>query len=72
MAGQWRGSAAFVLPPAYFFGGHRFEPSSGLLTRGDIEVRLRPKTAAVLAVLLRRAGEVLTKAELVDLSLIHI
>ena len=66
MAGQWSGSAAFVTPPAYFFGGHRFEPSSGLLTRGATEVRLRPKTAAVLAVLLGRAGEVVTKAELVD------
>ena len=66
MAERWSGSAAFVTPPAYFFGGHRFEPSSGLLTRGDIEVRLRPKTAAVLAVLLGRAGEVVTKSALVD------
>ena len=66
MAERWSGSAAFVTPPAYFFGGHRFEPSSGLLTRGAIEVRLRPKTAAVLAVLLGRAGEVVTKSALVD------
>ena len=66
MAAQRSESAAFVTPDAYFFSGHRFEPSNGLLTRGGVEIRLRPKTAAVLAVLVSRAGEVVTKAELVD------
>jgi adenylate cyclase len=46
------------------FEGHRFEPLTGRLFRGEAEVRLTPKAAAVLGVLLARAGQPVTKEEL--------
>jgi DNA-binding winged helix-turn-helix (wHTH) protein/predicted ATPase len=49
-----------------FFPGFRFEAGSGRLWRDDEEVQLRPKTAAVLRYLLGRAGDVVTKQELMQ------
>ncbi|MFF2275958.1 AAA family ATPase [Agromyces sp. NPDC058126] len=66
MAARPGGSISFAAPTSYYFGGHRFEPSTGLLVSGGVEQRLRPKTAAVLAMLLARDGELVTKADLVD------
>lgn len=48
------------------FGGFRFEPSKGLLFRDGELVRLGRRSAQLLGALLRRRGEVLTKAELID------
>jgi TolB-like protein/Tfp pilus assembly protein PilF len=39
------------------FGGYRFEAGTGRLWAGDREIRLTPKAAAVLEVLVSRAGE---------------
>lgn len=58
--------ASSHLPETYFFDGGTFEPSSGRLVHLDAEVRLRPKTAGVLAALLERPGQVISKSELVD------
>ncbi|SIN86119.1 winged helix-turn-helix domain-containing protein [Agromyces cerinus] len=66
MTGQLGDPASFVTPAVFYFAEHRFEPPSGRLIRGEQRLRLRPKTAAVLLLLLRRAGEVVTKAELID------
>lgn len=44
----------------------RFEPASGPLRRGRDVVTLRPKSAAVLALLVAHAGEVVSKRELLD------
>jgi TolB-like protein len=46
------------------FGGFRFEPPSGRLWFGEREIRLTPKAAGVLAALVARAGELVTKQEL--------
>jgi DNA-binding winged helix-turn-helix (wHTH) protein/predicted ATPase len=46
------------------FGRHRFEPRSGRLWLGSREIRLTPKAAAVLALLIERAGQVVTRDEL--------
>ncbi len=46
------------------FGPFRFEPPSGRLWSGEREVRLTPKAAAVLSVLLARAGEPVSKEAL--------
>jgi adenylate cyclase len=46
------------------FGGYRFDAESGRLWSGSREVRLTPKAAAVLTVLVTRAGEPVTKEEL--------
>jgi len=46
------------------FGGYRFEPSSGRLWLREREIRLTPKAAAVLAALVARAGELVTKQAL--------
>jgi TolB-like protein/DNA-binding winged helix-turn-helix (wHTH) protein len=45
------------------FGHHRFDPRSGRLWSGKREVRLTPKAAAVLAVLVERAGQPITRRE---------
>lgn len=58
--------ASSHVPDTYFFDGGTFEPLSGRLVHLDAEVRLRPKTAGVLAALLERPGQVISKAELVD------
>src|SRR5262245_7949986 len=46
------------------FGRHRFDPQSGRLWTGQREVKLTPRAAAVLAVLIGRAGQVVARAEL--------
>lgn len=46
------------------FGRHRFDPHAGRLWAGAREIRLTPKAAAVLAALVRRAGEPVTRREL--------
>jgi DNA-binding winged helix-turn-helix (wHTH) protein/predicted ATPase len=46
------------------FGRHRFDPRAGRLWAGRREIRLTPKAAAVLAVLIERAGEPVTRREL--------
>jgi predicted ATPase len=48
------------------FGHHRFDPQSGRLWAGRREVGLTPRAAAVLAVLLARAGQLVTRRELFD------
>jgi TolB-like protein/DNA-binding winged helix-turn-helix (wHTH) protein len=45
------------------FGRHRFDPRTGRLWSGKQEVRLTPKAAAVLAVLVARAGQPVTRRE---------
>jgi predicted ATPase/DNA-binding winged helix-turn-helix (wHTH) protein len=46
------------------FGRHRFDPHAGRLWWGRREIRLTPKAAAVLAALVARAGEPVTRREL--------
>ena len=46
------------------FGRHRFDPHAGRLWSGEREIRLTPKAAAVLAALLARAGEPVTRRDL--------
>src|SRR5215510_4886026 len=46
------------------FGRHRFDPRSGRLWAGQREVRLTPRAAAVLAALVERAGQLVTRSEL--------
>jgi DNA-binding winged helix-turn-helix (wHTH) protein len=48
------------------FDHHRFDPQSGRLWAGRREVDLTPRAAAVLAVLLARAGQLVTRRELFD------
>ncbi len=49
---------------AVSFGRYRFLASTGQLWSGQREVRLTPKAAAVLATLVTRAGEMVTKEDL--------
>jgi DNA-binding winged helix-turn-helix (wHTH) protein/tetratricopeptide (TPR) repeat protein len=49
-----------------FLPGFRFEPTSGRLWRAGEVVSLRPKTAAVLAHLIAKAGGLVTKEELLS------
>src|ERR1700752_3394692 len=46
------------------FDHHRFDPQAGRLWAGRREVDLTPRAAAVLAVLVARAGELVTRDEL--------
>lgn len=46
------------------FGRYRFDLHTGRLWWGQREIRLTPKAAAVLATLVRRAGEPVTRGEL--------
>src|SRR5262245_46012078 len=46
------------------FGRHRFDPRTGRLWAGQREVRLTPRAAAVLAALIERAGQPVTRDEL--------
>jgi len=46
------------------FGPFELDAASGLLYRGQQEILLPPRAAGVLAVLIRRPGEVLTKNDL--------
>jgi DNA-binding response OmpR family regulator len=49
---------------AVSFGGYRFEVETGQPWSGNREVRLTPKAAAVLNVLVTHAGEPVTKEQL--------
>jgi non-specific serine/threonine protein kinase len=51
-------------PRGVSFGRYRFEPATGQLWSGEREVRLTPKAAAVLATLVERAGQPVSKGEL--------
>jgi predicted ATPase/DNA-binding winged helix-turn-helix (wHTH) protein len=46
------------------FGRHRFDPQTGRLWAGRREVKLTPRAAAVLAALIERAGQPVTRDEL--------
>ena len=46
------------------FGRYRFEPLSGRLWSGKREIRLTPRAGAVLAALVKRAGQLVTRDEL--------
>jgi TolB-like protein len=46
------------------FGGYRFDRPTGRLWSGKREVRLTPKATAVLGMLVTRAGDLVTKEEL--------
>jgi len=46
------------------FDRFRFEPLTARLWIGEREIRLTPKSAAVLAMLVARAGEPVTKQDL--------
>src|SRR5512132_3716400 len=46
------------------FGRHRFDPRTGRLWAGRREVKLTPRAAAVLAALIERAGQPVTRDEL--------
>jgi DNA-binding winged helix-turn-helix (wHTH) protein/predicted ATPase len=48
------------------FDRHRFDPGSGRLWNGRREVSLTPRAAAVLAELVERAGQVVTRQELLQ------
>jgi len=48
------------------FDRHRFDPRTGRLWAGRREVSLTPRAAAVLAALIARAGELVTRQELFD------
>ena len=46
------------------FGAYRFDPDTGQLWAGEREIRLTPKAAGVLAALVARPGQLVTKQEL--------
>jgi predicted ATPase/DNA-binding winged helix-turn-helix (wHTH) protein len=46
------------------FGRHRFDPQTGRLWAGRREIKLTPRAAAVLAALIERAGQPVTRDEL--------
>jgi predicted ATPase/DNA-binding winged helix-turn-helix (wHTH) protein len=52
------------MEPEVHFDHHRFDPRTGRLWAGRREVGLTPRAAAVLAVLVARAGDLVTRAEL--------
>jgi len=61
-----RSMAIATSDPALSFGAFRLTRRTGELWRGGTEVRLTPRAAAVLALLLERAQQVVTKQELLD------
>lgn len=54
-----------ILPPVQF-GAFCLEPRSGQLYRGGQPIQLTPKAYAVLGYMLEHAGELVTKADLLD------
>jgi DNA-binding winged helix-turn-helix (wHTH) protein/TolB-like protein len=52
--------------PRLSFEGFTLDPSRAELRRGDAEVRLRPQTFEVLSLLVRRAGRLVTKEEMLE------
>jgi DNA-binding winged helix-turn-helix (wHTH) protein/predicted ATPase len=61
-----RDALATAAASAVWFDAFRFDAAEGRLWRGDDELPLRPKAAAVLGCLVARPGEVLSKRELLD------
>ena len=51
----------------YECGGMRIDPANRRLSRGDTHVAVEPKAFAVLAILLERADDLVTRDELLDL-----
>jgi DNA-binding winged helix-turn-helix (wHTH) protein/TolB-like protein len=54
-----------TLPP-FLFGGFQFDPATGELTGPTGSTRLGPQAAQILAILLQRRGELVTRADLKD------
>src|SRR5687767_9124590 len=52
--------------PRFWFGPFVFDPSGGVLEREGVELPLPPRVLTVLEVLLRRAGDVVSRQELID------
>ncbi|HEX2443219.1 MAG TPA: winged helix-turn-helix domain-containing protein [Vicinamibacterales bacterium] len=52
------------MPLRYRFGQFEFESATGELTRGGTPVRLQPQPARVLALLVERAGAIVTRDEI--------
>lgn len=52
--------------PIYVFAGFSLDAAGGILRNGRAEVALRPKSFELLAYLVRNAGRVIPKAELMD------
>jgi formylglycine-generating enzyme required for sulfatase activity/DNA-binding winged helix-turn-helix (wHTH) protein len=50
---------------AFSFGGHTLNLTDGSLRRGDLEVKLRPKSFEALRYLVENAGRLVPKAELI-------
>ena len=48
------------------FGSFEFDPASGLLVRGELEVLLPPRASGVLHCLVQRPGELVSKEELLE------
>ena len=61
-----RSTAPAVPEQPISFGAFRLMPRTGELWRGGTEVRLTPRAAAVLSMLLERAQQIVTKQELLD------
>ncbi len=59
-----RVSVKCTMEQAVTFGRHRFDPSAGRLWSGDREIRLTPKAGEVLASLVARAGQLVTRQQL--------
>lgn len=53
-------------PPVLEAGDLRFDPGARRAWRGDVEVRLTAREASLLEFLLRRAGQVVSKTEILD------
>ena len=47
-------------------GDLRLDPATHQAWRGEVELRLSPKEMALLALLMRRAGEVVTRSQILD------
>jgi serine/threonine-protein kinase len=55
------------LPPILQFGDFRFDPQAPLLTRGARALELSPKALQILAVLVKNAGQVVSKDDLLNI-----
>jgi TolB-like protein len=63
---EFRQSSVETAPPPHLaFGEYRFNPGTGELWRGGDEIRLTPRSAALLVALAERATLVVTKQELI-------
>lgn len=51
-------------PEIFQFAGFEFDPRGGVLHRGGKPVRLQPQPARILALLISRAGELITRDEI--------